>query len=81
MSQVSPQATSSTLGRACGVTCLGVFPVCCSHDNGIICLVFRANSQSGERDFADFKSGAAAGEAREEPFQILSCETEKRAEF
>lgn len=69
------------LGRARSTTCLGAFPVCRSHDNGIICLVFRVNSQSGESDFADFKSGAAAGGAREEPFQILSCKTKKRVEF
>ena len=66
--------------KAWSNTCFGAFPVCCSHDNGIICLASRAGSQWGESnaDCSGFKTGAAAGELSEELFQGSKCKTEKK---
>ena len=66
--------------KAWSNTCFRAFPVCCSHDNGIICLASRASSQWGESnaDCSGFKTGAAAGELREELFQGSKCKTDKK---
>lgn len=77
------QATSDTPEQAWSITCFGAFPVCCSHDNGIICPAFKANTQSGESyaDCSAFKTGAAAGELSEELFQGLNCRPKKKSLF